>query len=166
VRFFISPALTSAAQNLKMPCMPPRKKKIETVGFCPLCEADSELLRREISLAGGAEVLSAATVQQQGTWSELRVIARGDQNSAPAILKSLRPGDVLLHNHPTGKLKPSAADMNVATICGSTGIGFAIQNNDCRDFYVVDEPFKKRQKDPLDADAKESIISAGGPIAE
>lgn len=146
--------------------MPPRKKKIETVGFCPLCEADSELLRREISLAGGAEVLSAATVQQQGTWSELRVIARGDQNSAPAILKSLRPGDVLLHNHPTGKLKPSAADMNVASICGSSGIGFAIHNNDCSDFYVVVEPFKKRQNDPLDADSMVSFISAGGPIAE
>ena len=37
-------------------------------------------------------------------------------------------------------LKPSDADMGVASLCGKSGIGFAIHDNECKNFYVVVEP--------------------------
>lgn len=150
-----------------MPCMAPRKKKAEiSASGNLLAEADCSRLKQEIFLAGGAEVLSAATLNQEGTWSDLRILARGNHDSAPAIINSLRPGDVLLHNHPSGKLKPSSPDMNVAGICGKSGIGFAIHNNDCDDFYVVVEPFKTQVPDPLDAQELLEYISEHGPVSQ
>ncbi len=163
---FLKRPLTKLLIVHKMPCMAARKKKAD-IPSSPvlLAEADCLRLKNEIDLAGGAEVLSAATIDQHGNWSDLRIIARGNHDSAPAIINSLRPGDVLLHNHPSGKLKPSAPDMSVASICGNSGIGFAIHNNDCSDFYVVVEPFKAQVPDPLDADELVEFIADDGPIS-
>lgn len=146
--------------------MSPRRKKSDTPDSVILLnEADCQLLREEIDHAGGAEVLSAATINEEGTWSDLRILARGNHDSAPAVLRSLRPGDILLHNHPSGKLSPSAPDMNIASICGSSGIGFAIHNNDCSRFYVVVEPHKTEKAAPLDKNEMLGYISEGGKIA-
>jgi ATP-dependent DNA helicase DinG len=122
-------------------------------------------LRQEIADARGAEVLSAATVQADGSWGELRVLARGNTEAAPAILRGLRPGDVLLHNHPGGDLHPSDADLAVAHSCGSAGIGFAIHDNECRRVYVVVEPFRSEEPVRLDAGALCAHLQAGGSFS-
>lgn len=58
----------------------------------------------------------------------------------PAIINDLKPGTVIIHNHPSGVLEPSAADIRVASRAGNNGIGFAIINNDLDDIYIVVEP--------------------------
>jgi ATP-dependent DNA helicase DinG len=150
-----------------MPAMAPRKKKntsIQSIAF--LNAHDSELLKNEISSTGGAEVLSAATLNDEGTWSDLRILARGNEDSAPAIISRLRPGDILLHNHPSGNLRPSGPDMNVASLCGNSAVGFAIHNNDCNEFYVVVEPHKAKVYKPLDAAEMLEYITGSGKIAK
>ncbi|OQY38360.1 MAG: hypothetical protein B6229_05985 [Spirochaetaceae bacterium 4572_7] len=49
-------------------------------------------------------------------------------------------GDVIIHNHPSGGLKPSSADLNVASLLGNDGIGFYIINNSATKVYAVVEP--------------------------
>ena len=105
-----------------------------------LNEYDRQYLKDTIDQAGGCEVLSAALCVAPDTYSDVRILARGTVDSAPAIIKSLRPGEVLLHNHPSGKIRPSDPDLGVADICGKSGIGFAIHNNDCTEFYVAESP--------------------------
>ncbi|GAB4282611.1 MAG: ATP-dependent DNA helicase DinG [Candidatus Rifleibacteriota bacterium] len=147
--------------------MPPRlKKKSSSRSPILLVENDRARLAEEILRAGRAEVLSAATLTPDGIWTDLRILARGNHDSAPAVINGLRPGDVLLHNHPSGNLKPSAPDMHVASICGNSGIGFAIHNNECTDFYVVVEPHIVDFPDPLNVDEMLDFISYNGRIAE
>lgn len=115
--------------------------------------------------AGGNEVLSAATCVSEGVWDDARVIARGNHDSAPAIIRSLRPGDIMMHNHPSGDIRPSDADINVASLCGKSGIGFAIHNNECTEFYVVVEPFVEKKPEVLSREEMIGYISRKGQIA-
>jgi ATP-dependent DNA helicase DinG len=128
-------------------------------------EEDVELLRGFIAEAGGSEVLFAASVIEPGFWGAIRVLARGNADSAPAVLKSLRSGDILLHNHPSGLLLPSEADMEVASVCGSSGIGFAILNNQCTHLYVVVEPYLEKPLAQLDSDEMLGYLSKEGGVA-
>ena len=139
-----------------------RKKKASPV---TLNEYDRQYLKEEIEQAGGSEVLSAAVCVAPDQYSDVRILARGTDDSAPAIINSLRPGEVLLHNHPSGRLKPSEADLGVASICGKSGIGFAIHNNDCTNFYVVVEPYIEEEPEKLNKDEMIAYISKEGPIA-
>lgn len=130
----------------------------------PICREDREMLVDEIAGTGGAEVLSAATLVEGGRWGDLRVLARGTADAAPAVLRGLRPGDILLHNHPDGLLQPSDADLGVAYLCGQSGIGFAIHDNACTTAYVVVEPPPPEGFELLDKEAIVSLLKPGGAI--
>jgi len=141
---------------------PLRKNKKPRI--LPLCVEDRIILESEIEDADGAEVLSAATVDDEGNWVDLRILARGTHEQAPAILRGLQPGDILLHNHPTGDLTPSDADFSVASLCGKSGIGFAIHDNECRKIFVVVEPFIKEERKLLDVCGLKKLLETGGPL--
>ncbi|HOT30035.1 MAG TPA: helicase C-terminal domain-containing protein [Candidatus Ozemobacteraceae bacterium] len=130
----------------------------------PISREDRELLVDEIQAAGGSEVLSAATIGEGGRWVDLRVLARGNDSAAPAILRGLRAGDILLHNHPDGVLQPSDADLGVAYLCGQSGIGFAIHDNECTTAYVVVEPPAPEGYEPLDRDGIVALLQPDGAI--
>ena len=137
----------------------PRKKKAAPTTAVTIAAEDRQMLVDAISEAHGAEVLSAATCRADKSWDNIRILARGNEDSAPAIVRSLRPGDVMLHNHPSGELMPSDADLSVAALCGKSGIGFAIHNNECTEFYVVVEPFIEKETLKLDAAEMTAFIS-------
>lgn len=143
----------------------PRKKKTAVSTAVNIANADRQILTDAIAEAHGAEVLSAATCRADKSWDNIRILARGNEDSAPAIVRSLRPGDVMLHNHPSGDLMPSDADLSVASLCGKSGIGFAIHNNDCSSFYVVVEPFVEKETQKIDPAEMAAFISKGGAIA-
>ncbi|HNW36016.1 MAG TPA: hypothetical protein PKM25_13845, partial [Candidatus Ozemobacteraceae bacterium] len=130
----------------------------------PISLEDREILADEIAAAGGAEILSAATLIEGARWGDLRVLARGNADAAPAVLRGLKAGDILLHNHPDGVLHPSDADLGVAYLCGQSGIGFAIHDNDCTTAYVVVEPPAPEGFEPLDKDAIVALLKPDGTI--
>lgn len=132
----------------------------------PLGKKDLKNLAAEIELAEGNEVLSVVSCTQGGRWKSLRILARGNGNSAPAIIRGLAPGDILLHNHPCGNLSPSSADMHVASICGNSGIGFAIHNNECNKFYVVVEPFIEKPREKIDVEKLIQYVESDSPLTE
>ncbi|HEU4993211.1 MAG TPA: helicase C-terminal domain-containing protein [Gemmatimonadaceae bacterium] len=96
-------------------------------------------IRAAIRLAGGREVCFACGVDEEGTVDIARVVARGDAESVLALPGFAKRGEMLVHNHPSGVLDPSDADLAVAARIHDDGIGFGIVDNDAEHLYVVVE---------------------------
>src|SRR5262245_15112290 len=79
-------------------------------------------LRGAIADAGSNEVFALGTLVG-GLVSDIRVLARGNRRAVPAILQVPRPGEVVIHNHPSGRLVLSDADLAVASALGQNGVG-------------------------------------------
>lgn len=138
---------------------------VTTDGELYLGPAAAERIRREIDRARGNEVSFLARVAEGGELCEPRVVARGNASAVLAAVRDPAPGGILVHNHPSGLLEPSHADLAVAERLWEMGIGFAITDNAASELYVVLEPPEPRSEDPLDLDALERELEPGQPIA-
>ncbi|MCI0419971.1 MAG: DEAD/DEAH box helicase, partial [Acidobacteria bacterium] len=126
----------------------------------------AELLRRTIDEARGNEVFFLAKPNEHGVVVEVTPLARGNDAAVPALLQVTTPGDVVIHNHPSGYLTPSSADVGLASEYGNQGVGFYIINNTVDDIYVVVEAFKRPQRHALDISQLLAQISAKGKVAQ
>ncbi|MFW6023026.1 MAG: helicase C-terminal domain-containing protein [Halanaerobiaceae bacterium] len=98
-------------------------------------------IRKDIAKCSSQEIFLVANINQEnGKVDDYNLLARGNNNMVPAIINDLKPGTIIVHNHPSGDLRPSAADIRVASRTGNNGIGFAIINNNVDNIYVVVEP--------------------------
>jgi len=122
-------------------------------------------LRAAIGDAGGNEVFLLGTLDDQALITTVRVLARGNRHAVPALLQVPRPGEVVIHNHPSGQLVPSDADLSVASALGNNAVGAYIVNNDVTDLYVVVEPHVANAPTPLTAPHAAALLVPGGPIA-
>jgi ATP-dependent DNA helicase DinG len=94
-----------------------------------------------------------------------RAVARGNRHAVLAAARDAAPGEILLHNHPSGLLEPSDADLQLAARVYEEGLGTGIVDNDGRDLYVVVEPPAPRERTLLDPGEVEGILAPGGPLA-
>jgi len=124
-----------------------------------------EFIRRSIDEAGGNEVFFIGSCGEGRKVSSALVMARGDDSSVPAIAQSAAVGDVVIHNHPDGPLTPSGADIGIASMLGSRGVGFLIVDNKAADVYAVVEPFTKEALKPLDEGRITAALDAGGELS-
>lgn len=124
-----------------------------------------ELMRKEISAANENEVFFCAKIEEESI-SSIKVIARGNKNSVPAVVKPI-PGEkiLVLHNHPSGDLTPSGADITVASRLARDGIGFAIVDNLVSRCYVVVEPVELKKRQTVTTTQVEDILAPGGTVA-
>jgi ATP-dependent DNA helicase DinG len=122
-------------------------------------------IAREIAAAGGREVSFVAEVGADGAISSARAVARGTVDMVLALPGVARRGEMLLHNHPSGRLDPSVADLNVAARLHDGGVGFGIVNNDATQLYVVVEVPRAPERRPLDPYAIVAALDEGGPVA-
>src|SRR6185312_7840278 len=81
----------------------------ETASERRLSPRAAAALRAAIALAGGREVCFAATLDGDGVVETARVVARGGVDSVLALPGFAERGEMLLHNHPSGRLDPSDA---------------------------------------------------------
>ncbi|HET9275964.1 MAG TPA: JAB domain-containing protein, partial [Gemmatimonadales bacterium] len=107
-------------------------------------------LAGEIAAAGGREVSFAASVDRDGVVTAARVVARGTVDMVLALPGMAGRGEMMLHNHPSGHLSPSQADLNVAARLHDGGIGFGIIDNGATDLYVVVEVPRVREVSRID----------------
>lgn len=121
---------------------------------------------REIEMAAGNEVFFVGGLSCKGIVVEAEVAARGSEGAVPVAAITAGPGDLVIHNHPSGAMKASSADLDVASSLGREGIGFAIINNSCTDIYVVVEPQEISDARPLDLDQIDAFFEPGGPLEE
>ena len=122
-------------------------------------------IRSAIRLAGGREVCFVCTADAEGVVQTARVAARGDVRSVLALPGFANRGELLLHNHPSGWLEPSGADLEVAARLHDDGIGFAIIDNEASHLYVVVEIPAPRKKVELAPGDVAGLLGPDGPIA-
>ena len=135
-------------------------------------------MRRDIQEADGSEVSWLGTLNADGRVISIKTGARGNDgmvlvNSALAnreveenAAASSGSSHVVIHNHPSGVLKPSEADLNVASSYMEMGIGSYIVNNSVSDLYVIVEPVKPKVFSVLDEDKMAFYLSSQGPLAK
>lgn len=122
-------------------------------------------IRKEIQKANGNEVFFAGEINANKMITSVVPAARGNENAVPVQQDEKRKCSVLIHNHPSGILKPSSADLNVAENAAQDGKGFYIINNDLTDVYVVVEPVLPKVVKLLDPDDVADYLSDGGPLS-
>ncbi|MFK5926871.1 MAG: helicase C-terminal domain-containing protein [Desulfuromusa sp.] len=122
-------------------------------------------LRYAIKEADGNEVFILGQTNAERRIVQVEVLGRGSESAVPAILQTCSYGDVVLHNHPSGNVNPSGADLEVAAQFGSLGVGFYIVTNAVDDLYRVVEAFAEKDTKKLDPDEIAGLLGAGGVIA-
>ncbi len=123
-------------------------------------------LRYAIKEADGNEVFVLAQTDAKRRVVQIEVLARGSEDAVPAILQTCSYGDVVIHNHPGGNLKPSAADIEVASQFGSLGVGFYIVDNSVENIYRVVEAFAEKDLHKIDLEQVNGLLGADGVIAK
>jgi ATP-dependent DNA helicase DinG len=122
-------------------------------------------MRAAIRLAGGREVCFVCTLDDDSVLRTARAVARGDVASVLALPGFAQPGEMLVHNHPSGVLDPSEADYQVAARIHQDGIGFGIIDNDARELYIVVEVPKLKPETQLDTGDIDRDLGRDGLIA-
>ncbi len=122
-------------------------------------------MRASIRETGGREVFFAGTVNGEGLVESVRVVSRGHEGAAPAFLEGIPKGSVVVHNHPSGGIGPSEADLELASVFGFNGLGVYIVDNAVERVYVVVEPLTDTRRAHLDSAALAAVLTADGPLA-
>ena len=130
-----------------------------------LTAAARTLLQEEIAAAHGREVSFVVRADANGTLADARVVARGTVDAVLALPGVAQRGEMLLHNHPSGFLEPSGADLHVAARLHDEGVGFGIVNNDVSTLYVVVELPRARTLARLDSLEIANLLTESGPVA-
>ncbi|MDK2970350.1 MAG: ATP-dependent helicase DinG [Candidatus Sumerlaeota bacterium] len=122
-------------------------------------------IAREIAEAGGTEVFFIGRRGQDGLVQEVEAHAYGSREAVPVLMNLVQPGEVILHNHPSGQLLPSEADLNISAMVGNLGVGSFIVNNDCSRLRVIIRPQTPKEKSPVSLGQVEQALGPGSPLA-
>ena len=123
-------------------------------------------MRAAIDESDGAEVLFVCDTDSDMLVTAARVVARGAPEMVAAPMDHIRRGQIAIHNHPSGVLQPSAADVSVAAELADSGVGSYIVNNDVTELIVVCEPFEPEHLEPLDIEGLVALIDSGGALSD
>ncbi|MBP1728216.1 MAG: helicase c2 [Deltaproteobacteria bacterium] len=102
-------------------------------------------LRSEIAACGGNEVFFLGKTDAARIVVAVEPLARGSRDTVAAIMITASFGDVVIHNHPSGNLTPSTADLEIAATMGNQGIGFYIIDNLAEQAYQAVSPFIRKK---------------------
>lgn len=127
--------------------------------------AVADAMREIIAEAGGNEVFFAGSLDKDSMLESVRVCARGHKSAVPALMEGLGRNEIVLHNHPSGNLTPSEADLHLAALYSQKGHGAYIIDNQVARVYVMVEPIRAEPRKPLARKPLETILSDKGPLA-
>lgn len=96
----------------------------------------------EINESGGNEVFFRGILDENKIVADVEVLAKGNKYSVPAILGRMKRAEIIIHNHPSGYLYPSDADIEVASAFANNldGGSYIIDNN-AQNIYVITEAY-------------------------
>lgn len=118
-----------------------------------------------IAEADGNEVFFLGRTDGTGFVTAVEPLARGNRDAVAAIVIAASCGDVVIHNHSSGKLTPSQADIEIASILGNQGVGFIIIDGRAERCYVAVTPFIKTELAQLSYPDIESFYAPAGSLA-
>jgi Rad3-related DNA helicases len=125
------------------------------------------LARYFISQNDGNEIVMVGKVDADGKVCDLRRAAMGDSGSVPAVIATASPGEILIHNHPSGNVNPSPADLEVAARAAEKSVGSYIVDNDVINIFPVVERIEPESTEiePVDLEEVAEIFSRNGRLA-
>ena len=124
-------------------------------------------IRKSIISAYGNEVYFGINFNSNGILDYIEIIARGNKDSVPAIISLSLEFDAVIHNHPSGMLTPSRADLTIASELGNNaGVGFYIVNNEVDDYYEVVRPIKTQDVKNIDEADALYIFAENGTLSQ
>lgn len=126
----------------------------------------ANLMRETISQALKREVLFVCTQDEDGMLASARPVARGNEGMVPAPELHMREGQVIVHNHPSGTLNPSDADVSVAARLAAQGIGSWIVDGSIEKLYVITEAYQEQEKSALDLRHLADMLLPGGGLSK
>jgi len=119
-----------------------------------------------IAETGGREVFFAGSLDDGGRVESVRVCARGTEGAVPAIFEGIRTREVVIHNHPSGNIAPSEADLQLAVHFANNGHGVYIVDNEAARVFVVVEPFIDSDVERLSPSELGAALDAGGALSK
>lgn len=122
-------------------------------------------IREAISDAQGNEVFFLGRTDAARIVVEAEPLARGNRDAVAAIMIAASFGDVVIHNHPSGNLTPSHADLDIASILGNQGIGFYIVDNLAERCYRAVSPFARKEVESLSYPEIERFYGEDGELS-
>ncbi|HOW50675.1 MAG TPA: helicase C-terminal domain-containing protein [bacterium] len=124
------------------------------------------LLKHHIEANDGNEVLVVGSVNADGFVYEVELFGRGTDSAVPAVLKAAHPGAVIIHNHPGGDIRPSDADITVASEAAEKSVGsYIVDNGVTRIFPIVRWiPVKAEEFHPVTAEEVTEIFAEKGKL--
>ena len=126
------------------------------------------LARYFISQNDGNEIVMVGKVDADGKICDLRRAAMGDAGSVPAVIATAAPGEILIHNHPSGNINPSGADIEVAARAAEKSVGSYIVDNDVINVFPVVERIEPEntETEPVDLEEVAEVFSRNGRLAQ
>jgi ATP-dependent DNA helicase DinG len=122
-------------------------------------------MKEAIADASGNEVFFLGHTDGSGFVTSVEALARGNRDAVAAIVVATSCGDVVIHNHPSGNLTPSQADVEIASILGNQGVGFIIIDNLAERSYIAVTPFIPQELHKLTFPDIESYYAPTGLLA-
>lgn len=124
-------------------------------------------VRSAIEEAGGSEIFVVLRrSKSDDPFDQVTVVCRGSESEVPALLSRVRHGDMTLHNHPSGDLRPSNQDFHLATLFGEEGTGSMIVDNAVASCYVIAEPDVERALQPVRDEQIERVFCEDGLFSQ
>lgn len=123
-------------------------------------------IAQEINETGGNEVFFTGYMDKTNLVVQVDAWARGNEEAVPAVFPGAKMADVVIHNHPSGYLTPSSADLEIAARLANSGLAFYIVNNAVSEIYVVIEPRKSEPAVLLDLNQTTAMLQPGGEISK
>ena len=113
----------------------------------------------------GNEIFAIGRLDRSEKVFQIEIAARGNKNAVPLLKPFVEKGDVVIHNHPSGELQPSAQDLMAASSLGNRGIGFYIIDNQVENIVVVAEPIVRETRVLLNQEKLSLTILPQGTLA-
>lgn len=127
---------------------------------------ETELLIRElISEYDGGEIFFGCHVDEEEVIFNVNPICYGNEEMVLAPYEIAEKYNAVLHNHPSGNVQPSSADMQYASQLKNQGIGFFITNNDVSKIATIIPPVVLKKSNKITETELKEIFEPGGKIS-
>jgi len=128
-------------------------------------EDSIKLLKNFIEQNNGNEILAIGKTNEKGIIISVELAAMGNEIAVPAVLQKAKAGEILIHNHPNGTIKPSMADLNVAALGAEKGVAsYIVDNFVTQIFPIVQWIMPKKTNEPLDLESIIEVFKENGKL--